>query len=721
MGNQLDHQRILSEIEVSFDTYFDKYVTPHIRSAKKVYDHDKLTEKANFGYHQAHAEDFWYVYGDRLGHDQKLAMDFDLLTNAWRDTVVDKIGKDEYMRLSHQCPTGDLAVQYMTERLHAKTWDYVGKLNTDKSKINYVVSGVYDSVLGNFARTLEGRGETAGDEMLRHHTEMNTSLGLRVVKDTASVAADIAIWRCPKWSIMDGIADASQSYGKEQGSVVDRLVGKAVLGNANGMEQFRKEAKTYNYPGNQHMESINENLTRPVFQYFNNSNIRKDTKLLNGQANGDLEKMALMSLQVQASIDDVKHIPDSIHDVFKKEISEVPKWVREKKDNELQRLASKFASIAADMRQKGQKEVILSGKKMKYQDVVNRCKLYDLALMDRGITVTDKDYTKHMNAVGLIAYGGITPDWIRQKSDKDLMGATAYYTSTFSEMEKKGLSKIQLQKGQNSFSRQEINQRVYFMSRECLRRGTASRAAAEKASRAAATSMQTASASQSTNSTPAGQTTDQVTQQYQQSQQKVGAMSAQTDAWGGFMKQLGLDGLSGLGDNLGYTLAMLPDMLFGMLTGQNTHMRLDKAAFPLLMIFGGIFMNNPILKYMMIGLGGMNILNQGQKEAIARDEQERRAVTSYKRYPEEPLDPRIQFNGIKGNSLVVAIDGNPYVVQLDDDTIDSYERGAVSQSALCNAVLRTYDETAHVSRNERYEQAISAHENERVIQEVALK
>ena len=263
------------------------------------------------------------------------------------------------------------------------------------------------------------------------------------------------------------------------------------------------------------------------------------------------------------------------------------------------------------------------------------------------------------------------------------------------------------------------------MSYECHLRAAAAREkaakeAAKEAERAAREAQASAAAPEP--QAPSVSSDDvSVSQQQPSSRSQLNMMESASRGWSGIMKQFGLDGLSGMTGNLGYTLAMLPDMLFGMLTGKNTSMRLDKAAFPLLMIFGGIFMNNPLLKFLMMGLGGLNILNQSHKEAELQDSQERRMTPTYKHYPDEPLDARITFNGIKGNSLMVDIDGSPFVVQVDDATIDSYQRGAVSKGALCNAVLRSYDATAHVHQNERYEQALAQQENERVVQEVVLK
>ena len=97
-----------------------------------------------------------------------------------------------------------------------------------------------------------------------------------------------------------------------------------------------------------------------------------------------------------------------------------------------------------------------------------------------------------------------------------------------------------------------------------------------------------------------------------------------------------------------------------------------------------------------------------------------RTLSTYKRYPDEPTDGRIVLNGIKGQDIAVTIDGNPFVVQLDPLTIDSYNRGAVSQGALCNAVLKAYDEQ-YSGVSERYERVVKQQEQEQLDQTLALK
>lgn len=48
--------------------------------------------------------------------------------------------------------------------------------------------------------------------------------------------------------------------------------------------------------------------------------------------------------------------------------------------------------------------------------------------------------------------------------------------------------------------------------------------------------------------------------------------------------------------NLGYVLAMLPDILVGMFTGRTKSLDLGDNVLPIASIVAGIFIKNPILK-----------------------------------------------------------------------------------------------------------------------------
>ncbi len=176
--------------------------------------------------------------------------------------------------------------------------------------------------------------------------------------------------------------------------------------------------------------------------------------------------------------------------------------------------------------------------------------------------------------------------------------------------------------------------------------------------------------------------------------------------WGGMLDQLGLSGFGTVGKNLGYVLAMLPDMLIGMFTGKSRNLKFDDNLLPIGAIIMGMFTKNPLLKMLLIGLGGANLLNKAGHEALDYRDGKSQPVRQYRTYQDEALDMRIKQPVLKGNTLVVNIDNIPMVITINGEAVDAYEKGVLPINTLANAVLRKYDEqqTAVV---ENYEQEVS--------------
>lgn len=69
------------------------------------------------------------------------------------------------------------------------------------------------------------------------------------------------------------------------------------------------------------------------------------------------------------------------------------------------------------------------------------------------------------------------------------------------------------------------------------------------------------------------------------------------NGWKGLLTSFGLNGISDIGHNLGYVLAMLPDMLVGMFTGKTKSINIKDNMMPIASIVAGMFVKNPILKW----------------------------------------------------------------------------------------------------------------------------
>lgn len=170
-----------------------------------------------------------------------------------------------------------------------------------------------------------------------------------------------------------------------------------------------------------------------------------------------------------------------------------------------------------------------------------------------------------------------------------------------------------------------------------------------------------------------------------------GDQSQNLSGWDTFLSNMGLNGATDIGKNLGYSLAMLPDLLVGVLTGKTDSLGLIKDNIvPIAAVVAGMFTGNPLLKLLLMGLGGFNLMNKvGHAALQAGNVPETK--NRYKTYEDEPLNPRISNPAITGNSMVMDIDRVPHTVQLPDTVVEAYNLGALPLNVLANAILARQD------------------------------
>lgn len=180
--------------------------------------------------------------------------------------------------------------------------------------------------------------------------------------------------------------------------------------------------------------------------------------------------------------------------------------------------------------------------------------------------------------------------------------------------------------------------------------------------------------------------------------QEAQTIQTNENGWDGLTRFLGLEGFGEVMSNPGSVLAMLPDMLLGIFTGKTQSLGLKDNLLPIASIVAGIFVKNPMLKMLLIGLGGANLLNKAGHEALGKErtERSRYAATAdrevqYRSYPDEPLNPRIVNPALQGCTLVATIDRVPCTVQLTPAMADAYRAGALPLNTLANAVLAQSD------------------------------
>lgn len=310
------------------------------------------------------------------------------------------------------------------------------------------------------------------------------------------------------------------------------------------------------------------------------------------------------------------------------------------------------------------------------------------------------------------------PAWMLRYGSKTNQGYAAKFHSIAMEMSKNGKESMKV--GGKTMTLKEVAQRAYDYAMAATiveqSRTSTTKSPVRKQSSPSKSAASTYSSSIDMPSSPYDQSR-QASQSVQPPQTTIqGASNAaeQNAGWGNALEQLGLNGFSDVTKNLGYVLAMLPDMIIGMFTGKTPNLKLQDNLMPLAAIVGGMFVKNPLLKMLLMGFGGANILNKAGHAAIEEglNKSNNKAVTIYKSYENESLNPRIQNPAMKGCSMIATIDGVPCVVNISEAAADAYAKGAIPINTLANAVLRKYDES-HALVSQKYEQHMNLEEESR--------
>ena len=193
-----------------------------------------------------------------------------------------------------------------------------------------------------------------------------------------------------------------------------------------------------------------------------------------------------------------------------------------------------------------------------------------------------------------------------------------------------------------------------------------------------------------------------------------------THGWNGLLTSFGLNGLSDITHNLGYVLAMLPDMLVGIFTGKTKSLKIQDNLMPIATLMAGMFVRNPILKMVLMASGGLNLLNKAGHEALENHKEQgvntSNSYNRYKQYDEQPLNERIINPQIKGNCLIATIDKVPCTIALPLGVVDAYNQGALPLSTLANAVLAKNDQMRQMA-SENY----AANEQESIHRQIAQR
>lgn len=166
--------------------------------------------------------------------------------------------------------------------------------------------------------------------------------------------------------------------------------------------------------------------------------------------------------------------------------------------------------------------------------------------------------------------------------------------------------------------------------------------------------------------------------------------------WGSLMADLGFTGLGDIGHNLGYVIAMMPDILVGMMTGKTQSLHLRNNLIPIASVVAGLFVKNPILKMVLIGMGGLNLVNKAGHESIERHNNPN--GPRFRQYEDQELNPRITGPVINGNCLVANIDRTPCSIMLPDNVVAAYQSGALPLNTLANTILARHDANSQLAQ-----------------------
>lgn len=199
-------------------------------------------------------------------------------------------------------------------------------------------------------------------------------------------------------------------------------------------------------------------------------------------------------------------------------------------------------------------------------------------------------------------------------------------------------------------------------------------------------------------------------------QAEQAALQTNENGWDGLLLSFGLNGFSDIGKNLGYMLAMLPDVLVGLFTGKRTKsLNMDNSLLASFSLHCGWYVREEShTEDVADGMGGANLLNKAGHEVLGRKQQEgisppvAGAVASrvqYRQYPDDPLNPRISNPMLQGRCLAANIDHVPCTIQLPDSVIGAYQSGALPLNTLANAILAKNDQMRQMAAVQYEEQA----------------
>lgn len=690
MANKNQH---FGELEYCFNQYFSKYCTPVITKDYRYYHRKQNEEITRSLQNNANAftpisaqihtaqntarsmkwgkktiDDFIKAVSEKIVSNKQFAKDWCRLTDEYRIVLLNKLGPKGYYNAAVALKNKlgektlvDPAEYYGQMRFVQLLKEQLARTDMPKSSLEYVLREAVsnNSLLGMVVlRIGRGRGLSNTEEELKELEKKfyKPSSKEKVAAWVTGAAIDVAgtagagslasagktlvtntVFNAAGTHIEKGTKYVMDRFGLTDtttGRISQKEYSKVIFGDENTLGKYQKGALAYRKTGTEYISNVNDGLVKKIKV----ATIRPHVS--NAVTKKEAEQLLSSAKGSSGKLLKTITVGLSRQAMPYNSHAPIPAWMLNKTAKQCRAFATSFFSIAKQMSVQGLHVWNVNGKNMTLTQVAQRANDYARAAVQIDKTNANK------KAARVMASSRNHPEPKQSRTNNDEITAHA--------------------------SGRSVSQPVI------------SSASTPYAQLNASTSQGFSMPSQQTLDTP--------------SQASPSFNTSQTAGWGKYLDHAGLNGVSDITKNLGYVFAMLPDMLIGMFTGRTSSFTVGNNILPLAAIAAGMFTRNPLLRLMLMGFGGANLLNNAGHEALEANAP-KAIPRNYKQYADEPLNPRLNNVYMRGRSLIADIDNRPVVINISDTVVDAYEKKAIPLNTLANAVLRKYDENSEKASN----------------------
>ena len=621
-------------------------------------------------------EDYIGMCKAEITGSKEIQQDLAYMAGQWRDTVVREIGRERYNELSEQLG-GDLAYAYMDYRVEELMIDRLVKERMPKSSADYIIRKAAESSLLGLSQTLnrsplaeeiEARGEAA---YRPKGWEKGAGRVLGATADAVMMGGAGSWATLAKFVGADVAISAVASRFEPEKSPklsVEQCISKGVFGSErNVFTDFRKEAATVQTGDSALIVAANEQLKKKIpvmnFNFLEWMQTPKFTPFQMSEKPGHPEKK---NERAERYKDVPLIVAPGQEEAYLKHLEKYKNATAVKSTKE---------STQPEMEQrekveKEERQVVIPHEEEKQER--------------EAVQTNTNGWSGLLGTLGLEGLGDITGNlgYVMAMLPDILLGAFTGKTQS-------------LRFGDNLLPIASIvplivapgQEEAYLKHLEKYKNATAVKSTKESTQ------------PEMEQREKVEKEERQVVIPHEEEKQEREAVQTNTNGWSGLLGTLGLEGLGDITGNLGYVMAMLPDILLGAFTGKTQSLRFGDNLLPIASIVAGLFVRNPLLKMLLVGLGGANLLNKAGHEALGRPMPSADVHTEnqYRRYPDEPLNSRIVNPVLQGSTLIATIDRVPCTIQLTPTVAEAYRAGALPLNTLANAVLAKSDQLRHIA------------------------